>query len=89
MTCSLIIFLPVYNNLNSLVAEKLQESRDVDGKKIWTCVDCGFERHGRWDVSRHVEQKHLGLTMPCNYCNATFTRRDKLRSHLKHKHDLI
>ena len=61
----------------------------MEGRKGWQCAECGFERNKRYDVARHVEQKHLNLVIPCDYCTATFTRRDKLRAHLKNKHDII
>jgi len=73
-------------DFNDLVASKLQEKRDEFGKKSWSCIDCGFTRSGKWDVSRHIEQKHMGLSIQCTFCPATYTRRDKLKAHLKHKH---
>lgn len=53
------------------------------GMKLWVCSDCGFSRHGKWDVRRHIEQKHLEIFIQCQLCIATFTRRDKYRAHLK------
>jgi len=73
-------------DFNELVAQKLQERRDSGGRKNWFCTECGFARTGKWDVSRHIEQKHMGLSIQCTFCPATYTRRDKLKSHLKHKH---
>jgi len=73
---------------NDLVITKLVECRDLDGRKGWQCTECGFERNKRYDVTRHIEQKHLNLVIPCDYCTSTFTRRDKLRAHLKNKHDI-
>jgi len=73
-------------DFNELVALKLRERRDSGGRKNWFCTDCGFSRTGKWDVSRHIEQKHMGLSIQCTFCPATYTRRDKLKSHLKHKH---
>jgi hypothetical protein len=71
-----------------MIGAKLEERRDEDGRKIWHCVDCGFGRASKWDVSRHVEQKHLGLSMNCTFCAASYTRRDKLKAHLKSKHGI-
>ena len=65
------------------VNERLVEERTESGLKIWACTECSFSRPGKWDVQRHIEQKHLGLYIQCHICQATFTRRDKHRAHVK------
>ena len=67
----------------------MQELFDNIGRKLWSCIECDFQRPGRYDVRRHVEQKHLDLSIPCNYCDTVFTRRDKHKHHLKHKHGIV
>ena len=74
--------------VNDLVNTKLREGRGIGGKKMWSCAECGFERKERHDVARHIEQ-HLNLSIPCSICRAIFTRRDKLKSHMKHKHSTL
>jgi hypothetical protein len=71
-----------------LIEAKIEERRDEEGRKKWFCVECGFWRASKWDVKRHVEQKHLGLTVQCTYCPAVYTRRDKLKAHLKNVHSV-
>ena len=67
--------------------EKLKEAVTTAGLRLWVCLECGFSRPDKWHVSRHVEQRHIGLRVRCGVCYATFTRRDKLRAHVKNKHD--
>ena len=72
-----------------MITEKLEELQTGEGRKWWRCRKCGFERAGRWDVARHVEQKHCSISIACKLCDAVFSRRDKLKSHMKKKHDVI
>ena len=74
--------------MNVLISDKLEERLTEAGRKGWRCRTCGFERSGRWDVARHIEQKHLELSMSCNFCDAVFSRRDKLKSNMKNKHEV-
>jgi len=74
---------PLIVDVDVKVASKLVEEKNAMGMKLWVCTDCGFSRHGKWDVRRHIEQKHLELFIQCQLCIATFTRRDKYRAHLK------
>jgi hypothetical protein len=73
--------------LTERVMAKLKEAVTTAGLRLWVCLECGFSRPDKWHVSRHVEQKHLGLRVRCGHCYATFTRRDKLRAHVKNKHE--
>lgn len=75
-------------DFNAMIDAKLEERRDEGGRKMWYCLDCEFGRASKWDVSRHVEQKHLGMSIQCSLCPATYTRRDKLKAHLKSKHGI-
>ena len=76
-------------SLNDMITEKLEELQTEAGRKWWRCKKCGFERAGRWDVARHVEQRHCSISISCKLCDAVFSRRDKLKSHLKNKHEVI
>jgi len=69
-----------------MVSQKMAEHKDECGYKAWQCLDCQFSRKSKWDVQRHVEQKHMGLSISCPHCTATYTRRDKLKCHIKYKH---
>ncbi len=79
--------LCVFAALTARVMAKLKEAVTVAGLRLWVCLECGFSRPDKWHVSRHVEQKHMGLRVRCGLCYATFTRRDKLRAHVKAKHE--
>jgi len=75
-------------DFDSLIEARLEERREDDGRKKWFCLECGFGRVSKWDVSRHIEQKHLGFSIQCTLCPASYTRRDKLKAHLKSKHGI-
>lgn len=70
-------------DVDSKVDEKLIEDKGHMGQKLWVCRDCGFSRQAKWDVKRHIEQKHLEMLLHCQVCSAVFRRRDKYKSHLK------
>jgi len=77
------------NKVDEIVIQYLIESRDQEGKKHWSCSICEYSRKDRFNVTRHIEQKHLNLSIPCDHCDIKFTRRDKLKAHLKHVHAMF
>ena len=79
-------FNEIFLLVDDMVAEYLTESFDDDGGKLWSCSVCQFNRPLRAIVARHIEQKHLNLCIPCDFCDSKFTRRDKYRAHMRHVH---
>merc|ERR1711973_914486 len=56
------------NKVDELLLQYLVESWDFEGKKQWTCSQCQYCRKDRSQVSRHIEQKHLNLSIACELC---------------------
>ena len=75
--------------MDALIEPRLEERREEDGRKAWHCLDCGFCRASKSDVSRHIEQKHIDFSIQCSICPASYTRRDKLKAHMKSKHGMF
>jgi len=74
----------------SVVASKMYERKDVDGKRLcWQCTECDYASKKKDHVLKHVEQIHSGLNFQCDLCQAIFHRRDVLRDHVKKMHTCI
>ena len=78
--------LPFPLAMHAVVASKMYESVDVAGKRLWQCAECDYARNKKDHVTKHVEQKHSGLQLQCEFCQAVFHRRDTYRNHVKSKH---
>ena len=72
--------------LDVLVDSKMVMERDNNGYKYWRCLDCGYQQKLRKDVLKHVERRHLHLSLSCNLCPAILASRCELRTHVKSKH---
>ena len=44
--------------------------------------DCGIPLDKEY-LSRHIEEKHLGIGHPCSACGKTYSRKDTLSKHKK------
>lgn len=60
--------------------------RDASGYKFWRCLDCGYTQKLRKDVLKHIERRHLSLSINCTLCPATLSSRCELRTHMKSRH---
>ncbi len=56
------------------------------GTKIWNCTDCGYKQKLRKDVLKHIERRHLNISLPCDICPAFLSSRVELRTHIRMKH---
>jgi len=74
--------------LQAVVASKMYETVDNEGRRLWQCGECEYARNKKDHVTKHVEQKHSGLQFQCDYCQAIFHRRDTYKDHVKKKHFL-
>lgn len=73
--------------LDDLVTEKIWEDRDANGKKFYICTVCNYSQKLRKDVGKHIERKHMTLSIPCPYCSSTLPSRTELRTHIKANHE--
>ena len=74
--------------VEAFVTNNLIEETDEEGRKAWKCGVCEWSRKSKFDVGRHIEQ-HMSLELPCPICQSIYTRRDKLKAHLKKIHGVI
>ena len=70
-------------DIDLLIERKLRPNVDQDGKKIWICLECNYQQKLRKDVAKHIERRHLNLSLSCNYCDVSMTSRISLRDHLR------
>jgi len=73
--------------LDDLVNSKLYASYE-SGLRTWNCSDCNYKQKLRKDVQKHIERRHLDISLPCNFCHSTLSSRIELRTHIRNKHPL-
>ena len=60
--------------------------KDKDGNILYSCTTCGKEAKNN-NLKNHIEANHLeGISIPCNFCEATFRTRQAFRIHLSKNH---
>ena len=60
--------------------------KDKDGNVLYSCATCGKEAKNN-NLKNHIEANHLeGISIPCNFCEATFRTRQAFRFHLSKNH---
>jgi len=68
-------------DLDSVVKYKMVEIADSTGKKNWSCTDCGYTSNKTTNMYKHIERKHLAITLYCDFCHKQFKSRDDLNVH--------
>ena len=76
-------------DIDAEVGRKITQSLDEEGKKIWICLECNYRQKLRKDVVKHIERKHMNLSISCNYCDASMTSRISLRNHIRINHSFL
>jgi len=75
-------------DIEELVNAKIWMEKDAAGKTFYGCTVCNYSQKLRKDVAKHVERRHMNLSIPCPYlCGNTFCSRTELRTHIKAKHE--
>ena len=70
--------------LDDLIATKMVQVPDGNGKRLWKCLDCSRERYSKTEISRHVEATHIQHPgYQCQHCDVISKTRDSLRHHVK------
>jgi uncharacterized C2H2 Zn-finger protein len=64
-----------------IVKYKMIETMDSAGKKSWSCVDCGYTSNKTTNMYKHIERKHLNVSLVCEFCQKVFKSRDDLNVH--------
>ena len=64
----------------------MSQAVDERGMKLWQCIDCGYARERKSDVTKHVERRHIEMQVSCDLCHAIFSSRTSLKDHVKYKH---
>jgi len=71
---------------NKDVAEFMLTCSFLDGRKNWLCNDCSYTSKIKTDVKKHIERKHLSLTVPCGFCHKQFNNRYDFKRHVNKFH---
>lgn len=73
--------------LDIVVKEKMIQSTDENGLKMWTCSCCGYVSKKTTNMYKHIERKHLFLALKCDYCQKEFSSRNDFNVHNKTFHN--
>lgn len=57
-------------------------------KNLPQCKECGKAFRYARNIKRHYQVFHQMTVLPCEHCNETFSRTDKLRAHIRSKHGI-
>ena len=62
------------------------ERKMPNGKPLYKCKVCGKEGE-KSNTRHHIERNHMeGVSVPCKFCEKTFSSRMTLSSHISTKH---
>ena len=73
--------------IDLVVKEKMIQSTDESGLKMWTCSCCGYVSKKTTNMYKHIERKHLLLALKCNFCLKEFSNRNDYNVHVKSFHN--
>ena len=73
--------------IDLVVKEKMIQSTDESGLKIWSCSCCGYVSKKTTNMYKHIERKHLFLTLKCDFCQKEFSSRNDFNVHVKTCHN--
>jgi len=64
--------------LQEYVKSKAIPAKDLDGKKIWNCSECGYKHKKNSNMFRHIQKIHTSF---CHICIQFYNSRDELLNH--------
>ena len=59
----------------------------LNGQKLWQCNVCLYTKRFKSHVVKHIERKHVKISMTCHICHLVCGTREQLKSHLKFQHN--
>ena len=72
--------------LDTIVKFRMCETVGEDGKKWWKCLDCSYVSNKTTNLYKHIERRHLTVSLQCPLCGKLFRAREDLQVHKKHFH---
>ena len=83
-------YLLCCSEIDDAVLAKMIKIRDIiSGQRFWKCADCDYSKRLKGDVFKHVERKHINITVACNMCELSYNSRQELKTHIKSKHPIV
>jgi len=75
------------SEIDDAVLAKMIKIQDIEsGQRLWKCAECNYSKRLKGDVFKHVERKHINLTVACDICGLSYNSRQELKTHIKFKH---
>ena len=73
--------------IESLLKENIVAQSDVNGKRVWLCIQCNYSQKGRKDVEKHYERIHLkSVRLSCPICSNVVNSQVDLQTHIRNFH---
>ena len=78
------------SEIDDAVLAKMIKIRDIiTGQRLWKCSECDYSKRLKGDVFKHVERKHINITVACDMCALSYNSRQELKTHIKSKHPVV
>jgi len=75
--------------VDDIIMSKMSKIQDAMGQRLWQCNECDYAKKLKGDVFKHVERKHVDITVTCNVCSLAYSSRQELKTHIKLKHPFV
>ena len=79
----------IYLEVDAVILSKMVKIQDTMGQRLWKCAECDYAKKLKGDVFKHVERKHVELTVTCDICSLSYCSRQELKTHIKIKHPFV
>ena len=79
--------ISLFIDIDEVIATKMTQITDDNGRRLWRCIDCYRESQNKKDIARHIEATHIAHPgFECEFCSVLCKTRDSLRHHIKAYH---
>jgi len=72
--------------LDSLLHDKIEARTDENGRRIWVCTVCNYSQKLKKDTVKHIERRHIDVSIQCNVFNTPVKSRQDLKTHMRTFH---
>ena len=74
-----------FETAEALRTHKIIHRYDSDMNDMVVCNECGIEVK-KCSMSKHIQNMHQPLTVPCPFCDKMFRNKYKMKDHIKRNH---
>jgi len=74
------------DELDNLLHDKIEARADENGKRYWVCMLCNYSQKSKKDTVKHIERRHLEISLTCSICSCAVKSRQDLKRHMRQFH---